>query len=352
VADLRADKYQGIITWATDRLSRCAGDLGLLIDLMDQRKLCEIRTFSQAFTNTPNDKFLLMILGSQAKLENDNRAINVKRGMRTKCEMGVRPCMTPLGYLNDPIHAKGMKVVTIDHVRGPLVLRAFEMFAEGTSGRKILDWADSVGFKGRTGKPLSLSTLYGMLTNTYYYGSFEWPIRSGTWYTTDHDSLIPKELFDRVQDQLNRKRKVRYSNKTFSYTRIFKCAECGSGITADEKYKKLGNGTTKRYVYYLCSRASNRRCVESPVNEVDLQKKILRLVAKVDLKKVGLRKHFEDEIRKYNNYTDDIKGPSSRVGIREHMKHIIMSGSIEDKKSLLNSIVGTLYIENKNIFLK
>ena len=39
-----------------------------------------------------------MILCSQAKLENDNRGVNVKRGLRNKCEVGIRPGMAPIGY--------------------------------------------------------------------------------------------------------------------------------------------------------------------------------------------------------------------------------------------------------------
>jgi site-specific DNA recombinase len=69
--DIREEKFNGILTWAPDRLSRNAGDLGMLVDLMDQGKLLQIKTFSQTFTNNPNEKFLLMILCSQAKLEND-----------------------------------------------------------------------------------------------------------------------------------------------------------------------------------------------------------------------------------------------------------------------------------------
>ncbi len=38
---------------------------------MDKQSLLEIRTCNQIFTNSPNEKFLLIILGSQAKLEND-----------------------------------------------------------------------------------------------------------------------------------------------------------------------------------------------------------------------------------------------------------------------------------------
>jgi len=73
--DIRQGKFNAILTWAPDRLSRNGGDLGVMVDLMDQCKLKEIRTFGQKFTNNPNEKFLLMILGSQAKLENDHRGI-------------------------------------------------------------------------------------------------------------------------------------------------------------------------------------------------------------------------------------------------------------------------------------
>ena len=77
--DINNGKYNAILTWAPDRLSRNAGDLGSLVDLMDQKKLVEIKTYGQCFTNNPSEKFLLMILCSQAKLENDNKSINIKR---------------------------------------------------------------------------------------------------------------------------------------------------------------------------------------------------------------------------------------------------------------------------------
>jgi len=98
--EIRQKKFNGILTWVPDRLSRNAGDLGSVVDLMDQGKLVKIQTYSQSFTNSPNEKFLLMILCSQAKLENDNKGLNVQRGLRTKCSMGWRPSIAPVGYLN------------------------------------------------------------------------------------------------------------------------------------------------------------------------------------------------------------------------------------------------------------
>ena len=47
--DIRTGRYTGILTWAPDRLSRNAGDLGSVVDLMDDKKLVEIRTYGQQF---------------------------------------------------------------------------------------------------------------------------------------------------------------------------------------------------------------------------------------------------------------------------------------------------------------
>src|SRR5271157_6146767 len=41
VNDIHLGKFNGILTWAADRLSRNAGDLGKLVDLMDEKLLIE-----------------------------------------------------------------------------------------------------------------------------------------------------------------------------------------------------------------------------------------------------------------------------------------------------------------------
>lgn len=127
IEDLNKGVFNAILTWAPDRMSRNADDLGSLVDLMDRGKLVQIKTYTQVFTNNPNEKFLLMILCFQAKLENDNRGLNVKRGIRNKCEIGWRPCMPPLGY-----HSRatdGVKDIVIDPIRGPLIKELFELIA-------------------------------------------------------------------------------------------------------------------------------------------------------------------------------------------------------------------------------
>ena len=274
ITDIRAGTFQGILSWAPDRLSRNAGDLGSIVDLMDNGYLKEIRTHGQIFTNSPNDKFLLMILCSQAKLENDNRGINIKRGMKAKCEMGYRPNMAPIGYLNDKYGNKGQRKVYPDPERAPIIKEAFEKVVyHNYSGRKVYLWLkDEVGFTTRSGKPMTLSTIYRTLNNPYYTGIFEVPEGSGNWYKGAYEPIISKELFREAQLKLVVPQKSMPGTKVFAFTKLLKCGGCGSGITAQEKIKS--NGT--RYVYYHCTKIRNFECEERYTNEEKLVEEFVR----------------------------------------------------------------------------
>ena len=70
---IEAGEANAIVSWAPNRLSRNSVDTGRIIHLMDRGKLIEVRTPGQIFRNNPNDKFLLNLFCSQAKLENDNK---------------------------------------------------------------------------------------------------------------------------------------------------------------------------------------------------------------------------------------------------------------------------------------
>ena len=147
VIELKKGKFEGILTWNTDRLSRNAGDLGTVIDLVDNGYLKEIRTYNQNFKNTPNDKFLLAILGGQAKLENDNKSINVKRGLKAKVGMGLWIGQAPVGYLNEKnVDKKGY--LNVDPYRGLIITGMFKKIAyDDYSGRNILAWLKNINYK-------------------------------------------------------------------------------------------------------------------------------------------------------------------------------------------------------------
>lgn len=100
-----------------------------------------------------------MILCSQAKLENDQKGLNVKRGIRAKCEMGWRPCIAPIGYFNRTFG--GVRDIIVDKKRAPFIKEMFNRVAtQGDSGRTLQRWLSKTTFRSRTGKVFPLSQIY------------------------------------------------------------------------------------------------------------------------------------------------------------------------------------------------
>lgn len=357
--DIQSGRYTGILTWAPDRLSRNAGDLGTLVDLMDQQKLHEIRTYGQTFKNSPNEKFLLMILCSQAKLENDNKSINVKRGLRTRCEMGLWPSPAPMGYLNEK-RSDRKGYVYIDPDRGHVIKQMFEKVAyEKWSGRKIYHWLKfDLNFKTPNGnKGLTLGNIYLILQNDFYHGTFEYPKKSGNWYKGKHEPLISKELFDQVKQNL--KREVVYKNETkeFAFTKLITCGLCGSGICADEKWKHQKNGNVYRYVYYGCSKSRDKNCKCGYIEEKVLIEEFVKLMDRVDLDQISIKEKIKEEIERMNKFQNSILGKKtekvqvSTVDIKNYSRYVLKEGNDLEKRELLGCLKSKIFIKEKEVYV-
>lgn len=359
IRDIRSGKFTGIITWAPDRLSRNAGDLGVIVDMMDQGYLREIRTHGQTFTNSPNEKFLLMILGSQAKLENDHRGVNVKRGLKTRVEMGLWPGMAPIGYLDQKeMDKKGQKLLDLE--RAPIIKQMFEKVAyDKYSGRKVYHWLlHELNFKTKGNKTLSLSGVHRVLGNTFYYGKFEYPKDSGKWYDGKHKPIITQELFEKAREQLQRDNIV-VVNKEFAFTKLMTCGMCGSGVCAQEKFKQLKDGTHAKYIYYGCSRGKDRHCKNRYIREEELIAQLIKIVDKMDIDALGIRCRLEDELKRFSKFQRIILGSSNEVtpgnqesiNIREYAKYLLREGSITEKRFLLGNLKSKLVYKNKRVEL-
>lgn len=358
LADTRDGMFNGILTWAPDRLSRNAGDLGMIVDLIDQGKLQQIKTYSQSFANNPNEKFLLMILCSQAKLENDNKIVNVKRGIRAKCEMGWRPCMPPMGYYNRAM--AGVKDIVVDPDRGHRITEMFQRVAEqGDSCRKIKRWIDEIGLKTRAEKNITISQIYSMLKNTFYYGKFEYPINSGTWYEGKHPPLVTKEVFDAVQEHLTLPAKTKWGTKKFDFKGFFKCACCGASITAEEKYRKRRNGAQPRHhIYYRCTKRIEYECPEPYITEGDLVKELIKYIHFTETSQPQSIK-ITDKLRKnmqsYQWVRDeillqqDIDPEEKPLKLTQYAKHVFYNGHSQEKRDLVQTLNRQLYLHERTI---
>lgn len=357
INDIRDGMFTGILTWAPDRLSRNAGDLGMLVDLMDQGILQQIKTFSQSFSNNPNEKFLLMILCSQAKLENDQKGINVKRGIRAKCDMGWRPGMPPIGYYNRAM--AGVKDIVIDPDRGSNITEMFERVAKnGDSGRTIKRWFDKIGMTTRKGKGVALSQIYQMLKNPFYYGEFEYPIGSGNWYKGSHNSLITRDVFDQVQKHLIVPKKSKWGGKTFTFKELFKCASCGSLVIGEDRYRKRKYSEPRYHIYYHCTRQKKYGCPEPYITEEKLIKQILRYINFMYMAHPQLftfNNFLKNSMEEYKKMRDeillvqDINPDDKPLHLMDYANYIFRNGTIQEKREVTNILNRPLYVHNETV---
>lgn len=278
--EIESGRANGLLVWHPNRIARNAYDGGLVITLMDEGKLLEIRTPHRIYRNTPDDKFFLQLEFGMAKKSSDDNGVAVKRGLKTKAQMGWRPNRAALGYLNTITREKGANQIVNDPERFDSVKRMWQMMLTGNyTPPKILEIATKEWkFKTRPtkrhiGKNLSRSGIYRIFTDSFYCGWYQYG-RPRQTYKGSHEAMVTEEEFDRVQKILGREGKPRPKEHRFAFTGIMRCGNCGAMITAEEKIKKQKNGNTHHYVYYHCTKRKDENCPEKMIELKELNAQI------------------------------------------------------------------------------
>lgn len=286
---LRRKEADGILCWKLDRLARNPIDGGTVIWAVNQFGL-KIITPGQTFQQGDESLIMMYLEIAMAHKYVVDLSKNVTRGMRLKVtEMGWKTGLAPLGYLNRRLENR-VAIIVEDPKRFKLVRQMWDLVLSGHSIYTILDLAtDKWGFRGRstrkrTERPLTKSGLYRILTNPFYYGEFEYPRGSGSFYKGKHPPMITQMEFDRVQDLLGRGNRARPKRHSFTFTGLMRCGECGAMITAEEKFKYQKNGNIHRYVYYRCTkRRRNPRCTQGAIRQEILIREILDFLGKIEV---------------------------------------------------------------------
>ncbi len=154
LARIKKGESKNILCWKADRLCRNAKEGGALIDSVDYEDL-KIITPTMDY-NRNNSTFLFIEFGMATKFSKD-LSDNVKRGLKTKLQMGHYPAPAPLGYLNDKAKPKGEKDILPDPSRFALCRRWWDLMITGKETvESSLAEATKLGLRSkRTGKPVS-----------------------------------------------------------------------------------------------------------------------------------------------------------------------------------------------------
>ena len=164
-------------------------------------------------------EFVLTVISAVAQEESRNISENIKWGYQRKFERGE----IQTKYKNFMGYTEKNGELVIVPEEATIVKKIFELYAEGYSIRKICSYLEDNGIKTKTGKTKWAPNVIGkMLHNEKYKGctlmqkTYSEDLLSGKrkknrgeikqyYYEDTHPAIVSKELYEKVQLQLNAK---------------------------------------------------------------------------------------------------------------------------------------------------
>ena len=202
--EIEAGKVDVVVVYKIDRLSRSLMDFAKLVEAFDRNSVTFVSVTQSFNTTNSMGRLTLNVLLSFAQFERevtgerirDKFAASKKKGMW----MGGNP---PLGYdvsnrklLVNPSEAKTVRLIFQRYLDlGCVRLLCADLAARGVvSKRRTFESGQMRG-----GKPMGRSALYCILNNRAFIGE---TTHKGASYPGEHEAIVPRKLFDAVQQQL------------------------------------------------------------------------------------------------------------------------------------------------------
>lgn len=203
---------------------------------------------------------------------------------------------------------------------------------------------------------MAISQVFVILNNSFYHGEFEYPEGSGKVYQGSHQPLVPKALFEQIQQSRSLPNKAAWGTKNFAFKEIFKCGTCGASITAEEKFKLRVDGSFNRHVYYHCTKKVDPSCPERFINETDLNAQLISFIAE----NTETIKVSDELARKALNHIEIVEAALEIRGIKheqldpmtEYSRYVLMKDTYTEQGKLVEGIQSQFVIRNRTLECK
>ena len=276
----KAEKHEidVIVVLRFDRFARDMADMTTTIKLLRVYGCSLIAGDDIAGSETPAGEFTQNIIFSQNQYQARVTASRVMESEIHNAKMGYNAGGKP---------PYGIKIVNkqfeIDEDEAPAIRIMFNMIANGSSYKDVIEKLDKLGYKTRNGISFTHSTMSTILRNDKYYGTYVYnregskrkakrvliekfnEVRNGDAIR----AIISKELFDKVQKILDDRKVCRprqNENSDYFLTGYVYCKGCGSSMSGKSS---VGGRQNKRSRYYVCLNHSTRRSKTCKTKDVN-----------------------------------------------------------------------------------
>ena len=288
IQDALAGKIDMILTKSVSRFARNTVDSLVTIRKLKEKNVAVVFEKEGINTLEGTGEILITILSSLAQEESRNISENIRWGVVRKFEKGkvIVNCTKFMGYTKNE---DGDLVIVPEEAE--IVKLIFRLYLEGYSTGKIAKHLEEQGIKTATGQDKWHSTVIDkMLRNEKYMGDAllqktytvdfmtkkkvkNTGIVPQYYVEDDHEPIIPKELFYRVQEELARRASMNKSAVTrkknqkskfsseYALTGLLLCGDCG------QEYRRVtwSRNGKKKIVWRCSNRLTNgtKNCKKS-----------------------------------------------------------------------------------------
>src|ERR1700687_1830091 len=259
--DARAGKFQVVVSYKYDRLTRSTRDFLNVLEIFAKYKVNFVSITQSIYTTSSMGRLMQSILIDFAQFEREMISERTRDKMAAMAMKGKRVGGGPvLGY--DINH--DTKKIVINEAEAKVLTCVFDTYLQEKSlsvtarqlnnrGYRLKKWITRRGPE-RGGRTFNKTNLSGMLRNPLYFGKVRY---KGKLYAGEHKGIIEEVTFQRVQELLmkntEKRRSVNQDKYDFLLRGLVKCAVCNSHMTPNFAYSRLG----KKYFYYKCTAVNN-----------------------------------------------------------------------------------------------
>ena len=263
IDDLKAGKYDGVITWHPDRLARNMKEAGEIIDLLDKQIIKDLRFRSFSFTNDTNGKVLLGIAFVLSKQYTDKLSTDVSRGIQRSIAEGK--------FLRNPKH--GYKkdrnlFLRPDDDNFVLIKKAFQMRIDDYTLDEIANYLNEKKYTkatkhGEKNKKYTMDKkrVSEFLKDTFFTGVLQYG-EGITDLTTVYDFIpaVTVKEFHKInknittstsKNSLDRKHPQGSVRADFLRGMVI-CKHCKNTLKTGISSKKYSKEVKKEYFYFRC----------------------------------------------------------------------------------------------------
>ena len=276
LSDAKTGRYDVILVYRLDRLTRSVMDLYTLLQTFEEHNV-KFKSATEIYdTTTAMGKLFITIVAALAQWERENLSERVRFGMEELVRSGKwHGGPVPYGYSWDGemMHIIGEEYTILRE------LRRIYMSGEGFgSTAKILNARGLL----RRGKPWSAQSVWYVLDNPFYAGKIRYGEKKKNgkyasrkkeehveviWADTGFPTIFTWEEYLEHRDRMKRKEFYGYSKKReYWFTGVLRCARCGATLIGRPYTNKKKDGTrSESIVNYICANRSLRKGCNLPL---------------------------------------------------------------------------------------